>query len=62
MPNSTPRRESVFSKVETRRLKCPYLTKWIIFTCQAGETPYVPSLFQLEEYCKSKQHKKCPLL
>jgi len=60
MPAGTARRESAVLKVEAKRLKCPYLTKWIIFTCQAGEVPYVPSLFQLEEYCKSKQHKKCP--
>ncbi len=62
MQTGVQTRESIFSKVQTRGLKCPYLTKWIIFTCQAGEVPYVPSLFQLEEYCKSKQHKKCPLL
>ena len=24
------------------------------------EKPYTPSPFQLKEYCKNKQHRKCP--
>ncbi|MBF0505410.1 MAG: hypothetical protein HQL09_01120 [Nitrospirae bacterium] len=62
MVNGTARRETGFAKVQPGALKCPYLTRWLIYTCQAGEDPYVPSLFQLEEYCKSKQHKKCPFV
>jgi len=62
MVNGMARRENGCAKVEPGGLKCPYLTKWLIYTCQAGEDPYVPSLFQLEEYCKSKQHKKCPFV
>lgn len=49
-------------------MKCPYLEKWVIAACRAasitgiaGEKPYTPSLFQLHEYCKSKEHRRCPL-
>jgi|WetSurSiteA1Bulk_404760.scaffolds.fasta_scaffold00420_6 hypothetical protein len=41
-------------------MKCPHLTKWLIFTCSAKEKPYFPSDFQLKEYCKGKDHRKCP--
>lgn len=41
-------------------MACPHLTKWLIFTCKAKEKPYFPSDFQLEEYCRRKDHKKCP--
>jgi hypothetical protein len=41
-------------------IKCPHLTKWVTFACKAGEEYYFPSQFQLHEYCKTKEHKKCP--
>lgn len=43
-------------------MKCPHLKKWVLFTCKATETLYFPSTFQLEEYCKQKNHRKCPFL
>jgi len=43
-------------------MKCPHLKKWLIFSCKATETLYFPSAFQLEEYCKRKEHRKCPFL
>jgi hypothetical protein len=41
-------------------MKCPHLTKWLTFACKAKETLYFPSSFQLQEYCKRKDHRKCP--
>jgi hypothetical protein len=43
-------------------MKCPYLMKWITYACKVKEKIYFPSAFQLQEYCKSKGHKKCPFL
>jgi len=43
-------------------IKCPHLIKWLTFACKANNKLYFPSLFQLQEYCKSKGHKKCPFL
>ena len=43
-------------------MKCPHLIKWLIFACKAKEELYFPSDFQLQEYCKTKSHKKCPFL
>lgn len=28
---------------------------------KGGTGPYLPSVFQLREYCTSREHKKCPL-
>jgi len=41
-------------------MKCPHLIKWLTYACKAGEKLYFPSEFQLEEYCKKKDHRKCP--
>jgi len=41
-------------------MKCPHLIKWLTFVCKAKEEFYFPSTFQLEEYCKKREHKKCP--
>jgi len=43
-------------------MKCPHLIKWLTFSCKASEKLYFPSPFQLQEYCKTKSHKKCPFL
>ncbi len=31
-----------------------------ILHCNANARPYMPSLFQFEEYCETKYHRKCP--
>ena len=41
-------------------MKCPHLNKWVVFTCKATDTLYFPSAFQLEAYCKTKEHRRCP--
>jgi len=43
-------------------MKCPHLTKWLLFSCKAGDDIYFPSPFQLGEYCRAKNYKKCPFL
>ena len=47
-------------------MQCPNLMEFIddgiIWFCKAGGKPYVPSLFELEEYCKTESHKKCPFI
>jgi hypothetical protein len=35
--------------------------KWVRASCKAFERPYEPSLFELEEYCRKKDHRRCPL-
>ncbi len=49
-------------------MKCPNLEKWVILNqCNASVSNesgkgayYIPSIFQLEEYCKTKQFTRCP--
>jgi hypothetical protein len=41
-------------------MRCPHLIKLLTFACKAKEKFYFPSTFQVEEYCKRKEHKKCP--
>lgn len=41
-------------------MKCPHLNRWIIATCKIDDRTYVPSVFQLDEYCKTRGHKRCP--
>jgi hypothetical protein len=42
-------------------MRCPHLIKWLTFVCKAKDEFYFPSAFQLQEYCKRKEHRKCPL-
>jgi len=41
-------------------MKCPHLNSWIVATCKIDDSTYVPSVFQLNEYCKRRGHKRCP--
>jgi hypothetical protein len=41
-------------------MKCKHLKKLYIMVCRANEEPYGPSVFQLEECCMTKSHRKCP--
>lgn len=36
------------------------MEKWVVSVCKANDDPYVPSNFQIYEYCRTKSHKKCP--
>lgn len=42
-------------------MKCTHLiASRYISACSALDKPYVPSLFELGEYCKTTDHRKCP--
>ncbi len=41
-------------------MKCPHLGRLEILTCKVEEKPYIPSLFELQEYCKGERHRRCP--
>lgn len=43
--------------------KCPNLVEWldwVIILCKKGERPYVPSLAEMQRYCKNNSFSKCP--
>ena len=33
---------------------------WSVASCSAKNTPYVPSLHELERYCQNGRHAVCP--
>ncbi len=39
---------------------CPYLTGNYMPSCKADLQVYIPSIYELEEYCKSVRHTLCP--
>lgn len=41
-------------------LKCIHLSGMSKPVCLAGDGPYLPSMFELREYCLTKDHSKCP--
>ena len=43
-------------------MKCPFLVRGVICSCEALDNRYIPSLFELQEYCRKGSHKKCPFL
>jgi hypothetical protein len=41
--------------------KCPFLYGSYLLSCGSSRDVYVPSNFELEEYCSDNRHKICPL-
>ncbi|MHB8883333.1 MAG: hypothetical protein ACYC69_17720 [Thermodesulfovibrionales bacterium] len=41
-------------------MKCPHLITCSVAACKATGKPYVPSLFELDEYCRTHSHSRCP--
>lgn len=41
-------------------MKCPFLKGNYLASCKADKEVYVPSPFELEEYCKASRHVICP--
>ncbi len=41
-------------------MKCPMLTGKYMFSCKALKEVYIPSIFELEEYCRKSLHTMCP--
>ncbi len=42
-------------------MKCRFLTGKYLLACKAEGKVYMPSSFEIQEYCNSKRHKICPL-
>jgi hypothetical protein len=42
-------------------MKCPFLKGRYMFSCSARREVYVPSIFELGEYCKTTRWRVCPL-
>jgi hypothetical protein len=43
--------------------KCPNLVEWlewVILMCNKRDRPYVPNISELQAFCKTKTHNKCP--
>ncbi|MFZ5773876.1 MAG: hypothetical protein ACOY3Z_00095 [Thermodesulfobacteriota bacterium] len=34
--------------------------RWAVASCAAKATPYVPSVFELEHFCRGVKHAICP--
>ena len=41
-------------------MRCPFLRGKYMLSCTANREVYIPSLFELDEYCKNGRHKMCP--
>jgi len=41
-------------------MKCPFLKGRYMFSCSARREVYVPSTFELGEYCRSTRCRVCP--
>ncbi len=42
------------------RTKCQYLSGKYMRFCSVSREPYVPSAFELGEYCATGRHQMCP--
>jgi hypothetical protein len=42
-------------------MRCNFLSGRYMLLCKIGARPYVPSSFEIREYCKTGRHKVCPL-
>ena len=48
-------------------MQCRYLyrhnpagNKWSVASCSARNSPYVPSMSELEKFCAGGRHARCP--
>ncbi len=39
---------------------CPFLSGDYMLFCRASRESYIPSNFELDEYCKVERYKMCP--
>jgi hypothetical protein len=46
--------------LEEETMKCLFLKGRYMLSCSARREVYVPSIFELGEYCKSTRYKVCP--
>ncbi len=38
---------------------CPFLDRTGM-SCNADAEPYIPNSFELRQYCRKREHEKCP--
>ena len=36
--------------------------EWSISSCSANDRLYLPSIYELDSFCKDSEHNKCPVL
>jgi hypothetical protein len=48
--------------MDPMRMKCPYLIGKYMLSCGIDRQVYVPSRFELNEYCTSMRYTLCPLI
>ncbi len=41
--------------------RCPFFLGRYLLSCKAGEDEYMPSSFEITEYCESYGYKICPI-
>ncbi len=41
-------------------MQCSFLEGRRILSCRSLGAVYIPSIFELKEYCTQDKHKKCP--
>ncbi len=42
-------------------MRCPLIQGKFMIFCTAVKEGYIPSTFELDEYCRREKHKMCPL-
>lgn len=42
-------------------MQCPFLSGKYMLSCSAQKKGYVPSVFEMEEYCTKTLHAMCPV-
>lgn len=45
---------------EPMKLGCPYLHGDYRSSCKVDKAVYIPSIGELDEYCKNRRHIQCP--
>ncbi len=41
-------------------MRCPFISGKYFKSCSVGREPYVPSAFEMAEYCTTTRHTLCP--
>ena len=42
------------------KMTCPHLSESYILACKADLGVYVPSMFELDQFCQTDRHTACP--
>jgi hypothetical protein len=47
-------------RIAPTKKKCPHLMNWLNSVCSARKEIYTPTSFQVNIFCKSDRHQRCP--